>query len=128
MKNDHALVFVVDDDSSVRNALRRLIRAAGYEVETFATAADFLAREPSGGRGCLVLDIRMPGMSGLDLQRELTARASRLPVVFITAHADAAVRQQALAGGAVDVLYKPFDDELLLGAIERALGPDAPPS
>ena len=128
MQSDHPLVFIVDDDSSVRNALRRLIRAAGYEVETFATAADFLRRDPSRGGVCLVLDIRMPGMSGLDLQRELTARASRLPVVLITAHADAAVRQQALAGGAVDVLYKPFDDELLLGAIERALEREAPPS
>jgi FixJ family two-component response regulator len=117
------MVFIVDDDASVRRALQRLIRAAGYEVEAFANADAYLsAAAPKPGLSCLVLDIRMPGMSGLDLQRTLTATGRQLPIVFITGHGDDDARQQGLAAGAVDVLYKPLDERVLLDAIERALG------
>jgi len=116
-----ALVVVVDDDASVRKALQRLLRSAEYEVEVFASAAEALAGERLGEAGCVVLDIRMPGISGLDLQRQLASRYPRLPVVVITGHADEETRQRALAGGAVAVLYKPFDDEALLADIARAI-------
>ena len=114
-------VLIVDDDASVRRALGRLIRAAGYDVEVFAGAADYLARDPPARPACLVLDIRLPGMTGIELQRALEGTALALPIVFITGHGDDAVRDQTLAAGAVDVLYKPVDDHVLLAAIERAL-------
>jgi|SRR5262245_5274417 len=116
-----ALVVVVDDDASVRKALQRLLRSAEYDVEVFASAAEALAGKRLGEAGCVVLDIRMPGISGLDLQRQLAGRYPRLPVVVITGHADEETRQRALAGGAVAVLYKPFDDEALLADIARAI-------
>ena len=112
-------VFVVDDELSVRKALRRLFVSAGYGVETFASATEFLARDLPAA-GCVVLDIRMPGISGLDLQRQLGVRAPRLPVVIITGHGDDEIRQRALDGGAVDVIDKPFDDQVLLDAVGRA--------
>ena len=115
------LVLVVDDDPSVRKALQRLFRSAAYPVETFASAAEFLAYDVPAGAACLVLDIRMPGISGLDLQQQLAATRPELPIVVITGHADAETRQRALAGGAVAVLYKPFDDQALLDAVARAI-------
>jgi FixJ family two-component response regulator len=114
------IVGVVDDDPSMRTALRRLLQAVGCVVETFDDAEDFLAH---GFRplGCLVLDVRMPGASGLDLQARLAATRPDLPVVMITGHPTADVHARALAAGAVAVLDKPFEEELLLEAVRRAL-------
>jgi len=116
-----ALVFVVDDDASVRKSLARLVKAAGYEAETFASVRDFLARRPHEGPCCLVLDVRMPGLSGLDLQEALKAAGQRLAIVFITGHRDVPVSVKAMKGGAVDFLTKPVDERTLLGAIEQAV-------
>lgn len=114
-------VFVVDDDASVRVALGRLIRSAGLEVETFASAEDLLEAWPSGPSGCLIVDVQMPGLSGLELQAELAALGSTVPIIFITAHDDLDARTQALNGGAAAFFEKPFDDEALLAAIHIAL-------
>ena len=114
-------VFLVDDDASVRKALDRLIRAGGYEVEPLADAASFLMCPVPAVPACLVLDIRMPGMSGLELKAAIEGTSLALPVVFITGHGDEDVRAQALASGAVDVLFKPLDAAALFDAIERAL-------
>ena len=116
-----ALVFVVDDDASVRKGLARLVKAAGYEVETFASVRDFLARCPHEGPCCLVLDVRMPGLTGLDLQEALRVAGQRLAIVFITGHRDVPVSVKAMKGGAVDFLTKPVDGETLLGAIQQAV-------
>jgi FixJ family two-component response regulator len=114
-------VFIVDDDPSVLKALGRLVRAAGYQVEVFGSATEYLAREPPERPACLLLDVRMPGMNGPELQRAIEGTGRGLPVVFITGHGDDAVRAQVLAAGAVDVLSKPVDDAVLLAAIEQAL-------
>ena len=114
-------VFIVDDDAPVRKALERLIRAAGYIVDVFPSAEEYLARDPVDPPACLVLDMRMPGMSGLDLQRGIQGTRRFLPIVFITGHSHDGDREQALALGAVAVLDKPLDHLVLLGAIERAL-------
>jgi FixJ family two-component response regulator len=114
-------VFLVEDDPSVRRALHRLIRSGGYDVEPLPDAASFLACSLPATPACLVLDIRMPIMSGFDLQTAIVGTARALPVVFITGHGDEEVRAQAMASGAVDVLFKPLDAEMLFGAIERAL-------
>lgn len=116
------VISVVDDDHSVRESLARLIRSVGFDVQVFESAEHFL----SSGRGreadCLILDIRMPGMNGLELQRELTASDCELPVIFITAHgSDEHVRARALAAGAVDYLLKPLKEEEVLKAIDAAL-------
>jgi len=116
-----ALVFVVDDDASVRKSLARLLKAAGYEAETFASVRDFLARRPFDGPCCLVLDVRMPGLTGLDLQEALRAAGQRLAIVFITGHRDVPVSVKAMKGGAVDFLTKPVDEATLLGAIQQAV-------
>ncbi len=114
-------VYIVDDDASVRKALGRLIRSAGYDVEVFGGAAEYLAREAPKRPACLVVDIRMPGMTGVELQRTIEGTQMALPIVFITGHGDDAIREQSLAAGAVDVLYKPVGDDVLLAAIEKAL-------
>lgn len=114
-------VFVVDDDASVRVALGRLIRSAGLEVETFASAEDLLETWPSDSAGCLILDVQLPGLSGLELQSKLAALGSTVPIIFITAHDDPDARTQALNDGAAEFLEKPFDDEDLLAAIHTAL-------
>ncbi len=117
-----ATVFLVDDDPSVRRALARLIRSAGYQVQTFGSARDFLdPNAHADGVACLVLDIRMPGLSGLDLQRELQAADMSLPVIFITGHGDIPMSVNAMKAGAVDFLPKPIQDKDLLRAIEQAL-------
>ena len=118
------LISVVDDDQSVRESLARLIRSVGFGVQVFGSAEDFLA----GGHGrhpdCLILDIRMPGMSGLDLHRQLVVSDRALPVIFITAHgSDHEVRARAIAAGAVDYLLKPLKEDEVLQAIETALNP-----
>jgi FixJ family two-component response regulator len=114
------LVFVVDDDLSVRRGLERLLRSAGYAVETFASATAFLDRGDYEGASCLVLDVRMPGPSGLDLQSALTAAGCDVPIVFVTGHGDVPMAVQAMKAGAVDFLAKPFDDDVFLEAVRRA--------
>ena len=114
-------VFVVDDDPSIRRSLERLLRAAGHAVQTFVSARQFLERGDLAAPGCLVLDVRMPGQSGLDLQQVLEAAGHHIPVIFITGHADLPLAQQAMRAGAVGLLAKPFDGQELLDAIGRAL-------
>ena len=116
-----ALVFVVDDDASVRKSLARLVKAAGYEAETFASVRDFLARRSYYGPCCLVLDVRMPGLTGLDLQEALRAAGQRLSIVFITGYRDVPASVKAMKGGAVDFLTKPVDEGTLLAAIQQAV-------
>jgi FixJ family two-component response regulator len=115
------LVFVVDDDPSVRKSLARLITTAGYKVETFASAREFLARPLPEGPCCLVLDVRMPGLTGLALQEALATAGYQLSIVFITGYGDVPTTVKAMKGGAVDVLTKPVNDRTLLSAIERAM-------
>ncbi len=117
-------VFVVDDDPSVRRSVVRLLESAGLRVEGFPSGEAFLARETPRGPGCLVLDVRMSGMSGLELQRRLHATGRPMAIVFITGHGDVPMSVAAMKGGAVDFLLKPFDDEALLAAIDRAIGRD----
>jgi FixJ family two-component response regulator len=119
-----ASVFVVDDDPSVRKSLTRLIEAAGYTVEAFASAREFLDAAPASGPCCLVLDIRMPGITGLDLQKTLAQAVHRIPVVFITGHGDVPTTVQAMKAGAIDFLAKPFAASDLLDAIRHAVEKD----
>jgi FixJ family two-component response regulator len=116
-----ALVSVVDDDPSVRRSLARLVKAAGYEVETFASAWEFIARPPHEGPACLLLDVRMPGLTGLDLQERLAIAAHWTPIIFISGYRDVHASVKAMKAGAVDFLTKPVGAEELLGAIERAV-------
>jgi RNA polymerase sigma factor (sigma-70 family) len=116
-----ATVFVVDDDQAMRNSLKWLIESVGVAVESFASADEFLANYEQGRPGCLVLDVRMPGMSGLELQEYLTSRNIRVPAVIITGHGDVPMAVRAMKAGAVDFIEKPFNDEALLDAIRRAL-------
>jgi FixJ family two-component response regulator len=116
-----SLVSIVDDDESVRESLPDLIRQFGFDVEAFASAEAFLASEFVNATRCLVLDIAMPGMSGTDLQRELASRRETIPIVFITASGDRAVRRRLLAEGAVECLFKPFSETALLDALNAAL-------
>jgi FixJ family two-component response regulator len=115
-----SLVSIVDDDESVRESLPDLVKELGYTVQAFSTAEEFLASDCLGQTKCLILDIAMPGMSGLDLQRELRLRGYEIPIIFITAHADEKVRPRLLEQGAVDCLFKPFSDTALLGALNVA--------
>ncbi len=124
MNASGAMIFIVDDDPSVRKSLTRVMTSAGYAVEAFASARDFLAREPFVGPCCLILDVRMPGLTGLDLQEALAGKGHRMPIVFITGHGDISMSVKAMKGGAADFLTKPFDVENLLEAIERALTKD----
>jgi FixJ family two-component response regulator len=117
----HALVSVVDDDESVRESLPDLLRELGFAVQAFRSAEDFLESEAVHKTRCLILDIAMPGMTGLDLQRELTRRRQDIPIVFITAQADQNLRPRVIARGAVDCLFKPFSETALLGAVTTAL-------
>jgi FixJ family two-component response regulator len=119
------LISIVDDDLSVRRALRRLVQSAGYTVETFASAREFLDSAPSGRTVCLVLDIHLEGMSGFELQERMAADRAPIPVIFITAHDDAATRERARQTGVSAYLRKPFDEQVLLAAIGRAIGVDA---
>jgi FixJ family two-component response regulator len=116
-----ALVSVVDDDPSVRRSIARLVKSAGYRVEAYASANEYLARPPEEGPACLLLDVRMPGLTGLDLQETLAIAAHSTSIVFITGYRDVRASVKAMKAGAVDFLTKPVDDEELLGAIERAV-------
>jgi FixJ family two-component response regulator len=119
------LVLVVDDDPSVRKGLSRLLASADYAVEAFASAQEFLAREPYPGPCCLVLDVRMPGLTGMQLQEMLAATGRRMSIVFVTGHADVPTSVKAMKAGAVDLLTKPVDVEDLIAAIQRAVTRDA---
>jgi RNA polymerase sigma factor (sigma-70 family) len=118
------VVFVVDDDLSVRSSLKFLISTVGLQVESFDSADTFLHRKPPDMPSCLVLDVRLPGLSGLDLQRELAARNMRIPIVFVTGHGDIPMGVRAMKAGAVEFLTKPFRDQDLLDAIRIALERD----
>src|ERR1700704_5720283 len=115
------LVAIVDDDELMRSALQGLLKAVGLPARAFASAEEFLASGQQQETGCLITDIRMPGMSGLDLQAKLNAEHCRIPTIFITAHGDARIRMQALRAGAVEFLAKPFDDEVLIESVRAAL-------
>ena len=115
------LVAIVDDDDSVRGTLQELLRSAGFSSRTFESAEDFLGSGHQQKAACLITDIRMPGMSGLELQARLNAEHCRIPTIFITAHGDEEMRFQALRGGAVEFLPKPFDDEVLVESVRAAL-------
>jgi FixJ family two-component response regulator len=115
------MVAVVDDDESFRGALQRLLKSAGFPVRAFASAEDFLKSGRQHETGCLIADIRMPGMSGIDLQAKLNADHFPIPTIFISAHGDEKMRLQAMRGGAVKFLAKPFDDAILLESVRTAL-------
>jgi FixJ family two-component response regulator len=115
------IVFVVDDDVSVRESLEALIRCVGWRVETFASAQEFLARPPIEGASCLVLDVSLPGLTGLDLQKHVASDRTDMPIIFITGHGDIPMTVQAMKAGAVEFLTKPFRDDDLLRAIRSAL-------
>jgi FixJ family two-component response regulator len=117
-------VFVVDDDDDVRVSIAELLRSAGLRAETFATAQEFLGRERGDGPSCLVLDLQLPGMDGLDVQRELARSGDSMPIIFLTGHGDIPTTVKAMKSGAVEFLTKPFDDEHLLDAIQQALERD----
>jgi FixJ family two-component response regulator len=119
--SEKVVISIVDDDESVRKALQRLIKSVGLKVEAFASAEDFLSRANPYEAACLVLDLQLPGMNGLELQAELRAANCRIPIVFISAHGDGQARAQALAAGAIDFLQKPFGEKALFGAIDSAL-------
>ena len=115
------LISIVDDDDSLRNSLNNLLRSLGFRTEGFASAEEFLNSNHLHDSGCVILDVRMPGMSGLDLQRHLASANSQIPIVFITSHGDDEARSRALEAGAVAFLYKPCREETLLEAINTAL-------
>lgn len=115
------VVHVVDDDDSLRTAVSRLLHAAGYEVHTYPSVGEFLMRERADGPSCIILDVRMPGPSGLDLQQALDARGDALPIVFLTGHGDIPMSVQAMRAGAVDFLTKPVKRDVLLNAVHAAV-------
>jgi len=121
MMTGSATVFVVDDDDAVRDSLGLLMKSAGIQAEAYESAESFLAAFDPARFGCLVLDIRMPGMSGIELQRELNQRGSALPIIFITAHGDIPMAVDAVREGALDFVQKPFDDTELVTKVQRAL-------
>jgi FixJ family two-component response regulator len=121
MSCDTPIVFVVDDDISVRESLEVLIRCAGWQSEVFATATEFLARPRVFVPSCLVLDVTLPDLNGLDLQKRIAADRIDMPIIFITGHSDVPMTVQAMKGGAVDFLTKPFDAEVLLSAIRNSI-------
>ena len=125
MTNKNPLVMVVDDDAGVRNAMRSLLKSVGLNSQLYASAQEFLATYNASQPGCLILDIRMPGMSGLELQQELNLRGATIPVIFMTGHGDIPMAVEAMQHGAFDFLQKPFRDQDLLDRVQRALARDA---
>jgi len=117
-------VLIIDDDPGIRSSLSRLLRSVGLDVQLFESIPDFLQAEHPSGPSCLVLDVNMPGRSGLDLQRELIATNRQIPIIFITGHGDIPMTVQAMKGGAIDFLTKPFEDQDLLDAVQRGLARD----
>lgn len=122
VSKESSFVAVVDDDELMRGALQGLLREAGLPARAFASGEEFLSSGAQHLASCLIADIRMPGMSGIDLQARLKAEQIRVPIIFITAHGDERIRMQALRSGAADFLAKPFDDEVLLRSVRAALG------
>jgi len=118
-------VFIIDDDRGMRQAIQDLVESVGLRAEAFATGQDFLRKQPTGGPSCLVLDVRLPQMSGLDFQRQLAETGVQIPIIFITAHGDIPMSVRALKSGAVEFLTKPFRDQDLLDAIQQALERDS---
>ncbi|HUN85606.1 MAG TPA: response regulator transcription factor [Terracidiphilus sp.] len=121
---DVSTVFIIDDDAGVREAIKDLVESVGLHAASFATAQEFLSSESRGGPSCLVLDVRLPGISGLDLQHELRRAGIKIPIIFITGHADVPMTVRAMKSGAVEFLTKPFRDQDLLDVIQRALDRD----
>lgn len=121
MNGDQPTVFVVDDDATVREAIAVVVKSVGLRAEVFASPQDFLARWPGCGPGCLVLDVRLPGLSGLDFKNELTEAGFDLPVIFLTGYADVPMTVRAMKAGAVEFLTKPFRDQDLVDAIQTAI-------
>jgi len=124
MKQQSPTVFVIDDDVSIREGLQNLFRSVGLDVKTFASGQEFLAQANLNQEGCIVLDVRLPGMSGLDLQERLSGEKIALPVIFITAHADIPMSVRAMKAGAIEFLEKPFRDQDLLDAVQHAIDRD----
>jgi FixJ family two-component response regulator len=124
MSSDRSVVFVVDDDVSIREALENLFRSVGLNVKTFGTAQEFLSSQRPDAPGCLVLDVRLPGLSGLDLQRQLAEANTEIPIIFITGHGDIQMSVRAMKAGAVEFLTKPFRDQDLLDAVQQAVDRD----
>ena len=118
------LVYIIDDDASVRRAVKRLVKSAGFRAEAFATAMEFLRHDLPDGPGCLVIDIKMPGLTGLELQEKLIAADIALPIIFITGHGNIPMSVKAMKAGAVDFLTKPFHNGDLLGVIQKAIEKD----
>jgi FixJ family two-component response regulator len=123
-KQTNEIVFVIDDDAAIREAIKGLIRSVGMRIETFASAQEFMASNRPDAPACLVLDVRMPGLSGLDLQSELSEAGIHIPIIFITGHGDIPMTVRAMKAGAVEFLTKPFRDQELLDAIRQAIGRD----
>src|SRR6516225_1473235 len=124
MADENPSVLVIDDDLEFRDSVARLLRTVGLHTREFSSVSDFLNADPSEGPTCLVLDVRMPGRSGLELQRDLVAANRRVPIIFITAHADVPMTVQAMTGGAIEFLTKPFRDQDLIEAVEAGLARD----
>ena len=124
MPDANSTVLVIDDDPDLRASVGRLLRSLGLDAQLFASIADFLKSDPPDGPTCLVLDVRLPGQSGLDLQRELAAANRELPIIFITGHGDIPMSVQAMKGGAIEFLTKPFRDQDLIDAIQLGLSRD----
>ena len=124
MSKTDTRIFIVDDDAKFRKSLARLVKSIGYDVELFSSAKDFLEREPFDGTSCLLLDVRMPGLTGPDLQEELNKRNISIPIIFLTAHGDTPTGVKAMKDGAVDFLLKPFEERALFEAIDQALDKD----
>lgn len=120
-----ATVFVIDDDADVRASIQGLLKSAGLRSECFETAEEFLEKKPSDGPGCLILDVSLPGISGLDFQQKLRSAGSQIPIIFITGHGDIPTSVKAMKSGALEFLTKPFDDAELLSAVEQAIDRDA---
>ena len=124
MNDQTSIVFLIDDDPSARRGLSRLIRVAGFNIQAFASAEDFLASPHHSGPGCIILDVKMPGLSGPDLQAEMNKAEYRMPIIFISGHGDVPMTAQAMKEGALDFLTKPVDRDHLLNAIRNALDKD----
>jgi FixJ family two-component response regulator len=121
---DTPTVFIIDDDSSVRSAIQGLLKSVGLRSESFASAQEFLSRRAADGPSCLVLDVRLPGLSGLDFQRQLADAGIQIPIIFVTGHGDIPMTVKAIKSGAIEFLTKPFRDQDLLDAIHQALEHD----